>query len=478
MTSLDGNPFILRAVTEPDVGAEVLFDFNAELQWPDHDTFTLGAPPLKGEPGAVATEYDFRAPPPSWTQVTEAGDVEAMRLQAELARLLMRPEWYLHVQFDADAPPAWLRVVRSSTGAQSLASVYKGRYKNLWQVAVTLVADPFMLGERRTETVTFRGDPAAPDGPARVLPDPGGVAPAPLTLDASTPVAGRLAPRVSVLPLDVPTGDPVPTGAVAWQAETWALSAGTTLVTGASASNGQATNTQLGNSTGNQQIARRLTGFVSVPWAGRWQLYARAQFVATASPPGDPVTVVVRGAGPALVSTPGSVLQRSAANAWQLLDLGVFSIPKGNQPSRRPYTVEPVQVGIDAGVDTTSTLLASLQVRFDYILAVPLDVPLDQVQPPATLDFGPVDLAGARLVVDGDARWEERRLAASEALSGVPSRPTGEYPVAVPGAVNLMHVLPRWQHPTVPGQQSDTLTHQVNVTVSWHPRHLYLPDHS
>lgn len=118
----------------------------------------------------------------------------AQSVQSRLARVLMRPEFWLRFQLDAGSHPVWLRVVGADPGDLSFETVFVDRSTyDHWTVGVGLDAEPFAYGERVVlSALTLPADPAT--GMWLALPDILGDAPARLRVTLTLPPATAAVP--------------------------------------------------------------------------------------------------------------------------------------------------------------------------------------------------------------------------------------------------------------------------------------------
>jgi hypothetical protein len=172
---------MLRFVAAPEPAAAVRLDLQAAPGYVAVDGFTIGAPTLEGEPDGVGVEYGFRTL--GLTQVVKGTKAQALAMMSTLAKELLRRENWLLFQLSASSLPVWFKTYRTAPGEVSLEMVYDDDTRqDVWQISVTLDADPFAYGARETlPAVTVNNDPAAASNPMlTVLPAIKGDAPAPL----------------------------------------------------------------------------------------------------------------------------------------------------------------------------------------------------------------------------------------------------------------------------------------------------------
>ncbi len=461
---------MVQLVSSPDLDAEIRFDLNDGFSWPDHNGFSLGAPPLLGDPGGVGAEYGFRTL--SFTLIVEGDEDSALRQHSYLARQLLRDENYLRFQLSPQAAPIWFRCVRSSPGESSLAKVYLDRATNEWSIGVALVADPFALGERVEHAVTIGNDPAT-GGLTAILPDIRGDAPSPLTIDMTPGTSAFVQPWISVCPVE--SSRPWP-GTVVYQAEDGQLGDGAITESATAYSAGQRVRVNISGDTGEQRF---VAWPVKPPFAGRWRIFARVGLVQTDT---GLITLNLRGDGAAASAPRKTVLEfdhKTVPTTERfLVDMGVYTFPKGNLPTSRPYSM--TTSGVVLNWWATSTGTASARLLVDYMVAVPLDLPLDASGPVTTLDFQEF----ARTHGDVTLRLNSDDAAAQEITSfdaaGVPSfalsnpeTPAGAFPAVTPGAQNVLTLLTRRTTIARPRVMLDTITEATALTVSYRPLYLY-----
>lgn len=455
---------LVQFVSSPDADAEIYYDCNDGLSWPEHDGFSLGAPPLLGDPGGIGAEYGFRTI--AFSLLVYADEATAMRQHSELARQLTRDVVYLRVQTSPTAPPVWYRCVRSSLGESSTADVYIDRHENAWRIAVRLVADPFAQGERVSHEVTIANDPAATNGLSVALPDIRGDVPAPLSIDITSGTTIYIRPWLSVCPLE---GSRSWAGAVFVQAETGQLGTGATVLAASGASGGSRVQIPMTSSTDED---RAVAWPVTPPYAGRWRVFARVGYESTTA--GD-MTLRLRGAG-AAVSQPNKTVTTFTLGGTHtfMADLGVYTFPKGNMPTSHPYRLTSGGVILNAWWTPTGNAAGRLLV--DYIVAVPCDLPLDATGPCVTTDFRTRDqtLGSVTLRLNADdavvQEFTTGAAAPTFALSE-PETPAGEFPQVTPGALNVLTLLTR--RSSERGRERDSVTDSTTMTVSYRPRWLY-----
>lgn len=483
MTTPHGAYPLVQLMASPDTGAEIFFDFNDGLSWPEHDGFTLGAPPLLGDPGGVGADYGYRTL--SFTVVVQGDEASAMRQHTELARQLVRDSMYLRFQLSEEAPSVWFRCVRSSPGESSMADVYLDRYEQQWRIAVALVAEPFGIGERVTHVLNVKNDPAL-GGLSTVLTDIRGDAPAPLDIDISPASDPHMwfRPWISTCPLE---GSRTYIATPHYQAETASVSGGIVQI-GATAqtysSSARVRFDLIGSEGAN---TRRLTwSAVKPPFAGRWRIFTRLTYMHTGVQ-GDK-TVTIRGAGNAATSPRRTDLpfpSETIGEQEMLVDLGVFTFPRGNMPTSRPYEI----VGDEVGIDVAWTgEVGTGYLWFDYIVLVPVDLPLDTRGSVTSLNFRERERTrgNIRVRINSEEATVQEVGATTEGIDlfrrATAENPAGAFPMVTPGATNVLTFLPRRAYGTgglgfgtAFSLGADVVADVATLTVSYRPRWLWMP---
>lgn len=456
---------LAQLVSAPSLDAQVRFDFNEDpVTWPDADSFTIGAPSLSGDPGSAAPEYGFRTV--AFNLAIRGDESLVLRKQVELARELQRDETYLMFQLSEAARPLWFRCYRTAPGEVPFGSYYRDRDTQDWLMPVTLAADPFAIGEMISfGPVTVGNDPASA-GLRYVLPDVEGDAPAPLVVTVEPGTSDYVQPLMSMIPLDATAW----TESLMWQAESWTAGTSTAIFADSTASGGSSLRTTL---TAEAATERRATGTVAIPYAGRYRVFARVKLTVTAFPP----SIRIRGAGPALSSAVTTDVS-DYAGRWRIVELGTFAFPLGNMPSERPYSMADATIGIDVGCDAPSAPV-TMNLAYDYVVAVPVDLPLDQRSFGRTLEFNGTHttLGDVSLRINGEVERVEQ-LSGGAHVAAAPESPAGGYLEVCPGALNVLTVLTRRHDVTTTGTvlswSRDNLTDATVLSFSYRPRYLYL----
>lgn len=449
---------IARFVDSLSPDAATRFDFHDPGHTSTNPASWLWTPGgLLGEPDSINPSYGLGSL--TFELQVHTSHSGALQVMAALGRELRRSGNFLLFQLDDVTAPGWLEVYPSSPGALGFPYAKPGTDDSVWIIPVSLTTSGTILGERVTHEITIQNDPTETNGLAVELPEIAGDAPAPLIVSIGPTAQEYVRPYVGVIALD----EDWP-GVQYWQAESFTLAGGTAVAAAASASGGSVAKTTFSGTTS----ARRMTGSLTLPFAGRWRLFARMQ-----AEGGSGESVTVTSAGDALVEPVTSTIAAGTApfNPYRIIDLGTYVFPRGNYPTSRPYTLAPGDVGIDAAGSIGGGVLF---LSTDYVIAVPLDLPLEQVAPGAVLDFDvQTQLRGGdTLVLNSEVGVVEATTAGlfDAAAAYVPH---GSFPQVVPGAVNVLHLLSR--RSGLLAFAGDLVGSTAVLTLTYRPRHVYLP---
>jgi hypothetical protein len=473
-------------VDAPDVDANVRFDFHDRSNpqcatWPLTGGWSLGAPSVEGDLDAVNVEYGSRRL--TATLVVRGLKAHALAKQARLAKELLRHRNWVAFKLARHTPWVWFRTWRADPGEMSFDQVYDDDLReDVWHIGISLPAEAFAYGKRVThQAVAVSNGPSG--NPLRyVLPTIKGDAPTKLRVrmaTASTADAGRPSDwllgvvsgsdQASCLGyvMDLGTGDAIDKHAsVGDPVTSAALWGGSGRPVSFSVTPGLITRfgtVWAGIKRGRYRLRIRVTNDDATPAT---YLFAGGQSVAGVEVYNDPV------AWSANLDSETDAAQ----TAW--VDLGDLTFPPGfdapDDVVLADYQVPLyVQIGRTSG---TATL------RIDALLLTPLDgVHLDSVSMMGA-HFDGEGLALARATTwDGDTEtaWMVFVSGGVDGYLGTKPSMTGGFPVAEPAsAVNVL-----WAFPTDSGDPpagAAALVTDVavshDITVSYHPRLLYLGD--
>lgn len=482
---MSGTPYpMVQLVSSSEDAAVVRFDCNAEGRtWPEHDGFTIGAPSIIGDPGAVGVEFGYRTV--TFNLVISDGEAGARRVQSELARELLRNDNWLRFQFSPASPSQWFRVYRSAPGELSFARVYldnRPEDHTLWGVKVSLVCDAYSLGEKQTiGPIEISPDPEDDNGIAYVLPDIKGDFPTPLRIDmpATLPPPGfAVCPAGMLAVSQLPEW---PGLEVVQDADIQVIIGGANALVGSTAFASASGGTLKARTVAADTVAPPAayeweTGFrllMSPTKAGRYRLFAR--LLKGDTDPFAPLSWTVRGGGFAQ-SEPGDVVTFTQAY-WDMVDLGVYTIPWGHTPLDEDYTVV-ASAGIDQPQISIEVLRGNSnggQLRIDFVVAVPVDLVGGHGQ--TTLFFKtPPQAVNAPISFDGERQlmqWYTVEGDLTDASYGydpdaMPEL-SGAWPTVDPASVNVLQLVRRRGN-----GESHSINLPAELTLSYRPRLLYV----
>ncbi|GAA1909418.1 hypothetical protein GCM10009737_08360 [Nocardioides lentus] len=503
----------VRFVDAPRPDARVRFDFYDTD--PDGDVdgggervvtsvadegWSLGVPSLVGDPDGIGAVYGTREL--AFTLAVEGPRTLAVAKQSELAREILRRRNWLLFQLDADTAPVWFHTYRSQPGELSFSEVYVDdpTGTDLWQITVSVDAEPFAFGERRTEQPIIVGNDPATGGCRVLLPPVHGDAPAPARVSVrafgvdGAGVSGMGGSRWLL-------GTVAHTDETAWTprgpimllpgGDRFAATSDGARVTGSRYAGGSGITWPAPGAepAGDADLWRALTSpAVTLP-VGQWRVLARVVREAAGT------TGTVR----ARLAVPGStrysdtdtvaitpVATRGADFAtWT--DLGVVSLPAGLDPLDGGDAVadlpDTIPVTVVVGGSRTG---GSSRLTVDALMLCPVDGPgvadsVGSVTGVSTLvtvfaDAGPGDEGATVWDSDDETAW---RTGPAGFLDGVPGPHLGGFPHLHPGVDNTLVVLQQVVDGP-PGHNwvlaTDRLTASTEVTVSYHPRWLWIGD--
>lgn len=478
---------LVKFVAAPEVAAAVRFDCNVQTPGDRvhvrNDGFDLGVPELVGDPDGVEVEYGLRTV--SFTLRVEGPKPAALTLQSAVARELMRAENWLMVQLSADTAPVWFRLYRAEPGALSFEEVYDpDSAYDVWDIGVALPAEPFAYGARITlPQVTIANDPAAATNPTRyVLPPVVGDAPAPLRLKVDPSHPDHTSGYRFMFSMLSAAAEPA--GPIVWQI-------GDTDVGGIVTADGWTAGT---DTTASETVAGYSGGSRrSVTFTSFTTMTDRLWGVAPAVLPAGKYKVLVRvgrtdinttfglrleqGAAPYEAAGDTVLMDRAPSTAahFTWVDLGAFTFPRGHAaPEGQNGTPSAPYIALGA-----SRLSGTGQLRLDAFLLVPLDVEGGIEVRTLFVEFPLLGIPASNgyAVFDGDteAAWG---FNGDGTAANMPTEMQGQFPIAVPGAANVLHLLQQ-----VNGRQpgggtnpdaSDAIGRTTAVTISYHPRWLWI----
>lgn len=432
---------LVRFVSGPTSAATTLLDLMTDNEYVDADSWDDEPGELLGDPEGFGAEFGRRTVSFQW--VIEGSFLDAKAARSLLAREILRESNWLMFRHDETADLCWYQLFRSSPGGLDITQVdVDNEAKSEWRIDVTLEAEPFIIGEERTFSLTVANDPAS--GITATTPTIEGDAPAPLSF-AFTSTA-EVAPDITVSAL-TSWG-----GRVHWQAETGTLGSSSSVVADGGASGGSAVSVNMTTTAGD---FLRLSFAPVVAQAGTYRVMARMKHTGSTS------STQVRGAGDSALRPVSTLVTGSG---WRWVNLGDYGFPVRNAPTSAPYTLSAGDVDIWASrVSTGPTLI------IDSLVAVPV-AQFEDVSRPRRLVFPTSFAASATVTVDADA--ETVRVTSGGALTaGAVASPQGLFPLVVPNATNVLHV---FSHAVSAALPSDSVSSSLTLACSYRPRYLWV----
>lgn len=474
---------LVRFVDAPEESANVRLDLNSIGVWADeriapaHEGFSIGAPTLEGDPDGIGVEYGLRTI--SFSLHINGSRQASLRAMEALAREVQRRRNWLMVQLDDSSAPVWFRTYVSQPGEVSFDRVFNDGRPDGWVVGVQLSADAHALGARETlATVTVANDPTAASNPMSfIVSDIKGDAPAPVRIGADFSANLDQADIVwSVCPVpddftaplswDIGTGD-------GWTAGTDTGAA----VADAAYSGGSYREVTFATDAG---MATRLYG--SAPESlipGKYRVFVR---VARSDDSSEFAFKLgyrdffgdVMGGAETVRWDRGTSTSTGLAT-W--VPLGTRSFPQHYDDSLRVPGFTDFNPDISLQVERTSGTGA---LRLDSLLLVPVHLAgMDEPGRMLGAEFtalGPQS-ADTASYWDGDAEAYTRVNGFGVVTAAIQPIPHGDFPVLHPGVANAVHLIQ--QSRLVAGyfgatDNGDSITRTATVTLSYHPRHLWL----
>lgn len=491
-------PSVQITTASSDDGGRVLFDFVDSgpgwSTWVKRDRWSIGSPKYQGEPDSYGGQWSTREI--TITLVIQGPEQAALRQQAALARVLLRPRGlFLRYQHSSATTPTWWPLLQAQPGELDFTDVTSDdTAPDRWRIDVTLPAEALGLQERQwllgtaTEAVTIGNDPSAAGGVMVDLPPLRGDAPAPLRIDVVPSIAwDGYRPLMSVAALDeqppvdgvAPAGG-YPTTPILWRATQ--LAAGVD-VTGTNAGpawiGGARRRVTFATETG---MATRVHGPVpKVPPLGRYMVFARIGRSDTSTAfelrLGQRYGV---GSGTAVWGATvrhdrGTTATSDGAIAW--VPLGSFTFPLGADPQRD----DPSAVSTPEVVLQMARVAGGGTADVDALLLVPEEIATTRQTTSLGAFFSGFGINPARSGVwSGEtSTWAGYDITADglQLAQGVAPQHEGAYPVAVPGCRNVLHLLQQ----TFAGRpffgdnpSGDQLAATTAVKISYQPRVLWI----
>jgi hypothetical protein len=467
---------LLQVVSAPDPAATLRYDFNIKTAtYHAHllaaGGFDLGVPEWTGDPQGVGGSFNYR--PMRFTQRIEGTRTVALARLSALAKVLLRDENWLKVQWSADVSAVYFKLYRGSPGDLSLENAEPSQ---AWDMTVPLVADPFAYSPRVTlSPITINNDPVAGSNPCRaVLPTIVGDAPAPLMLSVDPSNTTRLDGYRHMFAVNSTYSSVA--GPIVWQiggSDGW--TAGTD--TSASEFDGNFSGSNRRSVTFNTvtTMATRISGLApaTLP-SGRYRAFLRFGRAVASNSKHAFRLGVGGGYGPTAVVERGATTT-TTLQTW--VDLGDFTHPFGHNAPKGQEGVARLPV-----VDLQVQKFIGGAVRLDCFLIVPIDS-TDTIQNRMLFSeqnqTGVGSVSGSYGVWNGDTESAYAFNSSGQAETGFIAEMMGGFPEVVPGAVNTLHFLQQVSARDPADSSldaSDDITVSTVLTPSYYPRWLHIGD--
>lgn len=475
---------LFKLTSAPDVSATVLFDFNnvdspSQQIYVNAGGFSIGVPSLAGDPDSIFPQYGSRTVSLGVSIV--GSRAYAMGKVSVAAGLLLRDNCWLMFQLSSTTQPAWFKLYRPQPGDLSFDGLDLDRTKNTWGWQISLPAEPFAYGARVTlGPVTINNNPAAGTNPCSyVFPAIKGDAPAPLTAQIYPGAETCSNALLGVAPLPSSWAGPY-----VWQSSAFGPGVDTS-ATETTDSTFSASNYRSISFSTSQALVPRLSGVVpAMPPRGRYRLLARVARSDTSS------AFTVQGAikqqtGGTVAGSIQTVSGPSTAATWAtLVDLGSFAFPAGGDlPTLPTLSGSSVPAELEFRAGRTS---GTGSLRVDYFLLIP-EMVNGEAARNLRIDNSANGFWGSpwdSLVVDGDSDRTAWLYISSEAFFAAPAL-SGGFPVVTPGFTNVLHFIPHIDPTAIVNgglggtlNNADSISATTQVTLSYHPRWLFIGDGS
>lgn len=471
---------LVQAVTTPEPDADVVFDFNQTGSWYETTTladgWTVGFPERLSVAGDVRTAWGLRRPA---FAIKISGERQiALAAQSVLSRWLLQPEGWVKFQLDANSPVAWLRMLGATPGELEFHQIQVGGHgPDNWYLGVEFDAAPFFYGERVT---ALDGQSVTMHPGTGLVADLGaayGDAPAPLRLSVNvgTNHGGDLW-RTTTVPLPLAaTGNGIIRRALG------AVDDGMTYSPGGSPTDSAERVTVSGvpywrfTNTGNQSY---ISGQVATtPAPGAYRAFLRVRTAATASVFRLGIATSINlfaGLGPTVTV---DVPTTDTGTAW--IDLGTHNLPArlpaGVPASKLTPATSSVYIFAERLSGTGSIDLGGIVLVPTRLVDAPAPVHTLLTEPRTAGFASGVSTAAVSLEWDGDEESMWAESTSTGALGRNAPSIAGGWPQIVPGTNNTLVLM----RTPAPGETvtTDATSHSVQVTATYHPQWLYLPNH-
>jgi hypothetical protein len=141
---------VVQLVNEPTASATVLIDLNNGAPWQttQDDDFSLGVPALDTVPNSYAAQYGYRGNLAIPLLIQGTNTTAAAALQT-LARIMQRPNVWLHFKHSSASESMYLRLYQSAPAELGWHEVWEATdTTSFWKLTLTGTADPYLIGVR------------------------------------------------------------------------------------------------------------------------------------------------------------------------------------------------------------------------------------------------------------------------------------------------------------------------------------------
>lgn len=477
---------LFQLTSGPSTSATVRYDFNNQANpraYPLSEGLDLGVPEFVGDPESAGVSYGYRDM--QLVQRIRGGSkTEAMSRMSILARELLRADNWLRVQMTPATESVWFRTYRTTPGSLSLEHVQVAQSGaqptyDAWDITVPLVAEGFAYGARVSlSPVTVTNDPAS--GTNRVhyiLPTVLGDAPAPLRVHVNPDNPVYMNGYRWMLALHSADTQQSP---ILWQiggSDGWTAGTDTSASTATNPTEYTGGTYRAVSFATVAALTTRISGSTpSTPPPGRYKVLARVVRSDTASVFsvrfGQAIGPAVYGYGPTVVTTRAA---STAARHATWVDLGEQTFPTGwSAPPGNAGLPSPPAIALQLG-----RVSGAGSANIDAILLQP--IAMETTREARTL-FS--EFYGLGIFVDGGVGiWDgdyETFWSYSQFGAAVPVTPelVGQFPRVIPDVTNTLTILQQVNGRTsiFGDDASDLLTATTEITLSYHPRWLFLGD--
>lgn len=467
----------IRLVDAPSASAATLLDFNDTTATPYRDVvddFSPGSPSPDGEPDSIDPLYGNREV--SFTFRIKGTKAQAATLLNTLSRRLLAGPGWLRWQLTASDIVKYYRILRANPGDVSMENItsLSTTKAEWWSIAVSLPCEDFSYGERETmSAITISNDPTSGTNRCRaVLPTVLGDAPTALRIQMNPSTSNVLSGYRHMF--SVQSSNSSVAGPIVWPVGgTDGWTAGTDTAASSTDAAAPGGNKRVVSFATNATMATRLSGNApaSLP-AGKYKILVWVSRSDTSS------TFAMRlgqSRAGSFYYGDTAVMDRAASTAtghstW--VELGEFQHPFGHVA---PAGFEGFAFAPSIAFQAQRLSGAGTMSVAGFLL-IPVDSN-DTIQSRtlyAEFNLFGIDVNGGTGTFDGDNEvvWTINQF--GFAGNGTTPELQGSFPVAVPGAVNTLHMLQQvnGRVPAFSVDNPDSVSATSVLTISYHPRYL------